>query len=44
MKTIFDNYKECFLRISAHPQFFDRVKEKLSKIEDDIVQTSKEEN
>lgn len=33
-------YKECFNRISAHPQFKDRVKEKLEQIEDDIVQTS----
>ena len=43
-RYVSEEYKKCFLRISAHPQFFDRVKEKLSKIEDDIVQTSKEEN
>lgn len=39
-----DEYRECFLRISAHPQFFDRVKEKLSELEDDIVRTSNEDN
>ncbi len=38
-----EEYKNCFLRVSAHPQFFDRVKDKLSKIEDDIVQTTNEE-
>lgn len=40
---VLEEYKDCFLRVSAHPQFFDRVKDKLSKIEDDIVQTTNEE-
>lgn len=35
-----EEYKNCFIRVSAHPQFFDRVAYKLSKIEDDIVQTT----
>lgn len=36
-RYVSEEYKNCFLRISAHPQFKDRVKEKLDKIEDDIV-------
>ena len=39
---VLEEYKNCFLRVSAHPQFFDRIKDKLSKIEDDIVQTTNE--
>ena len=40
---VLEEYKNCFLRVSAHPQFFDRVKNKLSEIEDDIVQTTNED-
>lgn len=38
-----EEYKNCYNRISAHPQFKDRVEEKLKEIEDDIVQTSNDE-
>lgn len=37
---VLEEYKNCFLRVSAHPQFIDRIAIKLSKIEDDIVQTT----
>ena len=37
---VLEEYKNCFLRVSAHPQFKDRVAIKLSEIEDDIVQTT----
>ena len=37
-RNVLDKYRKCFERISAHPQFKDRIKEKL--IEDYIVQTS----
>lgn len=39
-----EEYKNCFLRVSAHPQFKDRVAIKLAEIEDDIVQTTNESN
>lgn len=39
-----EEYKNCFIRVSAHPQFKDRVAIKLTKIEDDIVQTTNESN
>ena len=39
-RYVMEEYKNCFIRISAHPQFVDRVKEKLEQIEDDIVQTT----
>lgn len=42
-RYVSEEYKDCFIRVSAHHQFLDRVKEKLSKIDDDIVQTSTEE-
>lgn len=42
-RYVTEEYKNCFLRISAHPQFIDRVKERLNQIEDDIVQTTNEE-
>ena len=37
---VLEEYKNCFLRVSAHPQFKDRVAIKLAEIEDDIVQTT----
>lgn len=40
---VLEKYKDCFIRISAHPQFRDRVTEKLNQIEDDIVQTTNED-
>lgn len=39
-RYVMEEYKNCFIRISAHPQFVDRVKEKLEQIKDDIVQTT----
>lgn len=41
-RYVSDEYKNCFIRVSAHPQFRDRIKEKLAQIEDDIVQTTNE--
>lgn len=42
-RYVLDEYKNCYIRISTHPQFVDRVKEKLQQIEDDIVQTTNED-
>ena len=42
-RYVLEEYKNCYIRISAHPQFIDRVQEKLDKIEDDIVQTTNED-
>lgn len=39
-RYVSEEYKNCYIRISAHPQFIDRVQEKLNRIEDDIVQTT----
>lgn len=41
---VLEEYKNCFLRVSAHPQFKDRVAIKLAEIEDDIVQTTNKSN
>lgn len=41
-RYVLDEYKNCFVRVSAHPQFRDRIKEKLSQTEDNIVQTTNE--
>ena len=41
-RYVLEEYKNCYIRISAHPQFIDRVQEKLNNIEDDIVQTTNE--
>ena len=42
-RYVLEEYKDCYIRISAHPQFIDRIQEKLNKIEDDIVQTTNED-
>lgn len=34
-----EKYKSCYLKISAHPEFRDRIKEQL-KIQDDIVEST----
>lgn len=39
-RYVTEDYKNCYNKISAHPLFRDRVKEKLSLVEDDIVQTT----
>lgn len=41
---VLEEYKNCFVRVSAHPQFLDRVAIKLAEIEDDIVQTTNKSN
>lgn len=42
-RYVTEEYKDCFIRVSAHPQFIDRVKEKLEQIEDDLIQTTNED-
>ena len=43
-KYVTRDYKNCYIRVSAHPQFTDRVKLKLESIGDDIVQTTNDDD